>query len=96
MRVLKFGGTSVGSPERMESLLNLIDVNQKNIVVLSAFSGVTNKLVELSQYGNSKQHEGRKTQIDKLNSFFPMNERCYSLKSKVPSRTLNLKERQNS
>ncbi len=49
MKILKFGGTSVGSPERMKSLLNIIDPKQKQIVVLSAVSGTTNSLVEISQ-----------------------------------------------
>ena len=49
MRVLKFGGTSVGSAERMKSVAELIKKNTEPIiVVLSAMSGTTNKLVELS------------------------------------------------
>jgi aspartate kinase len=48
MRVLKFGGTSVGSPERMKRLLDIIDPAQEQIVVLSAVSGTTNSLVEIS------------------------------------------------
>ncbi len=51
MRVLKFGGTSVGNPQRMKNLVEPIspDSEEKKIVVLSAFSGVTNKLVTLSK-----------------------------------------------
>jgi len=49
MKVLKFGGTSVGSPERMKKLLDIIDPSQKQIVVLSAVSGTTNSLVEIGQ-----------------------------------------------
>ncbi|MBE9582907.1 aspartate kinase [Mucilaginibacter sp. JRF] len=49
MKVLKFGGTSVGSPERMKKLLDIVDVSQRQIVVLSAVSGTTNSLVEISQ-----------------------------------------------
>lgn len=48
MKVLKFGGTSVGSPERMKKLLDIIDPAQEQIVVLSAVSGTTNSLVEIS------------------------------------------------
>jgi len=47
MKVLKFGGTSVGSPERMKKLLDIIDPAQRQIVVLSAVSGTTNSLVEI-------------------------------------------------
>ncbi len=49
MKVLKFGGTSVGSPERMKKLLDIIDATQRQIVVLSAVSGTTNSLVEIGQ-----------------------------------------------
>lgn len=49
MKVLKFGGTSVGSPERMKKLLDIINPTEKQIVVLSAVSGTTNNLVEISQ-----------------------------------------------
>lgn len=49
MKVLKFGGTSVGSPERMKKLLDIINENERQIVVLSAVSGTTNNLVEIAQ-----------------------------------------------
>lgn len=48
MKVLKFGGSSVGSPERIKSLLKLINSEEKKIVVLSAVAGTTNALVEIS------------------------------------------------
>lgn len=48
MKVLKFGGTSVGSPERMKKLLDIINPNERQIVVLSAVSGTTNSLVEIA------------------------------------------------
>ena len=49
MKVLKFGGTSVGSPERMKKLLDIVDASERQIVVLSAVSGTTNSLVEIGQ-----------------------------------------------
>jgi len=49
MKVLKFGGTSVGSPDRVKKLLDIIDPAQRQIVVLSAVSGTTNSLVEIGQ-----------------------------------------------
>ncbi|HJP61947.1 MAG TPA: aspartate kinase [Mucilaginibacter sp.] len=49
MKVLKFGGTSVGSPERMKKLLDIINPAGRQIVVLSAVSGTTNSLVEIGQ-----------------------------------------------
>ena len=49
MKVLKFGGTSVGSPLRMKKLLDIIDPAERQVVVLSAVSGTTNSLVEIGQ-----------------------------------------------
>ncbi|GAB4142436.1 MAG: aspartate kinase [Bacteroidia bacterium] len=48
MLVMKFGGTSVGSPERMKALVPLIADDRPKIVVLSAMSGTTNSLVEIA------------------------------------------------
>jgi aspartate kinase len=48
MKVLKFGGTSVGSPERMHAVARLITGGERKIVILSAVSGTTNTLVEIS------------------------------------------------
>lgn len=48
MLVLKFGGTSVGSPQRMREVAELIHDGRRKIVVLSAVSGTTNKLVRLA------------------------------------------------
>ncbi|MEC4114297.1 aspartate kinase [Myroides pelagicus] len=62
MKVLKFGGTSVGSPERMEQLLPIIQSqpSDKHIVVLSAVSGTTNSLVEISEaYLKGQKEEAR-------------------------------------
>jgi aspartate kinase len=50
MQVWKFGGTSVGKPERMQSIRNLITADgQPKIVVLSALSGSTNTLLSISE-----------------------------------------------
>ncbi len=51
MKVLKFGGTSVGSAQRMKEVSRLItEDNETKIVVLSAMSGTTNSLLEISDY----------------------------------------------
>ncbi len=50
MKVLKFGGTSVGSPERIKHVASLITRERRNVVVLSAMSGTTNSLVEIAEY----------------------------------------------
>mgnify|MGYP002750752907 CR=1 FL=1 len=56
-KVLKFGGTSVGSADRIRAVAGLIDNGEPQIVVLSAMSGTTNTLVEISNclYRNEKQ-----------------------------------------
>ena len=67
MKVLKFGGTSVGSPQRMQDVSKLItDDGQSKIVVLSAMSGTTNTLVEISDYLYKKNPEGANTIINLL------------------------------
>ena len=66
MKVLKFGGTSVGSAQRIKDVAKLIcDGNQK-IVVLSAMSGTTNSLVEISDYLYKKNHDGASEVINRL------------------------------
>jgi len=49
MKIMKFGGTSVGNPDRMKSIIPLITGEDKVIVVLSALAGTTNNLVEISE-----------------------------------------------
>ncbi len=66
MKVLKFGGTSVGSAERMKSVAKLITDGEKKIVVLSAMSGTTNSLVEISDYLYKKNPDGANDIINKL------------------------------
>jgi aspartate kinase len=66
MLVLKFGGTSVGSPERMKALVPLIYDAQPKIVVLSAMSGTTNALVEIGQALYSRNTELARQLIDAL------------------------------
>ncbi|WP_423149518.1 aspartate kinase [Rubrolithibacter danxiaensis] len=73
MKILKFGGTSVGSPERMKKLLDIIRPQEKQIVVLSAVSGTTNSLVEIAQaYLNGEKQKATeltKTLKDKYQVF---------------------------
>lgn len=67
MKVLKFGGTSVGSPQRMKDVSKLItEDGQSKIVVLSAMSGTTNTLVEIADYLYKKNPEGANTIINLL------------------------------
>ncbi len=67
MKVLKFGGTSVGSPQRMQEVSKLITEDGENkFVVLSAMSGTTNTLVEISDYLYKKNPEGANTIMNQL------------------------------
>ncbi len=70
MKVLKFGGTSVGSAQRMKEVAKLITDGEKKIVVLSAMSGTTNTLVEISDYLYKKNPEGANEIINKLESAY--------------------------
>ena len=58
MLVVKFGGTSVGSVERIKALTTLVVNDTPKIVVLSAMSGTTNTLVEIANYLYNKNNEG--------------------------------------
>jgi aspartate kinase len=68
MKVLKFGGTSVGSPERIEQLLPIIrsQAADKHLVVLSAVSGTTNDLVTVSELYEKNDVESAHKHINKL------------------------------
>ena len=64
---MKFGGTSVGSPERMQNVTKLVTASgNPTFVVLSAMSGTTNSLVEISNYLYKKNPEGANEVINKL------------------------------
>lgn len=66
MKILKFGGTSVGSAERMKNLVPLIVNDEPKIVVLSAMSGTTNALVEIASALYAKDNTKAKQLIEAL------------------------------
>lgn len=67
MKVMKFGGTSVGSAQRMKDVCRLITQDgTPNMIVLSAMSGTTNTLVEISDYLYKKNPEGANNVINQL------------------------------
>ncbi|WP_258102816.1 aspartate kinase [Marinoscillum sp. MHG1-6] len=80
MKVLKFGGTSVGSPERMKQVANLIKTEQgKKIVVLSAVSGTTNSLVALGELcENKKKEEALQASAELLKKYHAFIDELYS------------------
>ncbi len=78
MIILKFGGTSVGSANRMHDLVKLITSNDKKIVVLSAMSGTTNALVEICRALYTKQQQQANTLIEALEAtYFNENEQLF-------------------
>jgi aspartate kinase len=71
MKVLKFGGTSVGKPERMHQVAELITKEKdRKIVVLSALSGTTNALVAISEALSKGERENAKQKIDELEGHY--------------------------
>ena len=66
MKGVKFGGTSVGSAQRMKDVAKLITDGEQKIVALPAMSGTTNTLVEISDYLYKKNPEGANEVINKL------------------------------
>ena len=64
---MKFGGTSVGSPDRMKNVVSLITASgEPTFIVLSAMSGTTNSLVEVADYLYKKNPEGANEIINNL------------------------------
>ena len=71
MKVMKFGGTSVGKPERMHDVAKLIIKDEEaKIVVLSALSGTTNALVTISDFLAKGDRTAAKQKIDDLEKHY--------------------------
>lgn len=93
MKVLKFGGTSVGTPQRMKDVVNLINDGDKKIVVLSAMSGTTNTLIEICDYLYKKNPEGAYETINALEAKYMKHvEELYSTAEMKEQTTAFLKE----
>ena len=79
MKVLKFGGTSVGSPEQMQQVADLLTGSEQKVVVLSAVAGTTNLLEEITKLLFSEERKEARDQITELEqSYFAFIERLYS------------------
>jgi aspartate kinase len=70
MIVQKFGGTSVGKPERMHHVAALVNDNKRKIVVLSAVSGTTNALVKMGATFMAKKDDEAKALVKDLYMFY--------------------------
>ena len=66
MKVLKFGGTSIGTAERFKAVAKLVCNDEKKIVVLSAMSGTTNSLIEIANLLHTKDNDSAIELINKL------------------------------
>lgn len=79
MKVLKFGGTSVGSAARIKEVAKLICDGDPKIVVLSAMSGTTNSLVEIADYYYKNNTSGAIERVNALEQkYFSVIEELYS------------------
>ena len=66
MKVLKFGGTSVGSADRIKNLINIINPDERQVIVLSAVAGTTNALIAIAAAFASDGKEEAKSLIQAL------------------------------
>lgn len=66
MKVLKFGGTSVGSAERIKNIAALVNTSERIIIVLSAMSGTTNRLVDIVNCLYKKDNDKANVLINRL------------------------------
>ena len=70
MKVMKFGGTSVGTPPRIKNVCRLVDDGESNIVVLSALSGTTNALIQITDELYSGNKEDALKKIEELENLY--------------------------
>ena len=62
MLVLKFGGTSVGSPENIQKVITIVSETSKKertVVVVSAFGGITDQLLKAGVLASEKDESFR-------------------------------------
>lgn len=73
MKVMKFGGTSVGRPERMHRVAELVAAQPEPVIlVLSALSGTTNALVEISDHLSAGRRDDAQSCIDSLEKHYQL------------------------
>ena len=70
MKVMKFGGTSVGNAERIRNVAGLVAESGRNLVVVSAVSGTTNALAEFSDYLYNGNPDGAKDVVSRLEASY--------------------------
>ena len=70
MKVMKFGGTSVGTPQRIKDVTRLVNDGEPKIVVLSALSGATNVLIQINDDYYAGEKDSAFRRIDKLEQIY--------------------------
>lgn len=90
MKILKFGGTSLGSAQRIKNASLLVDEDSSSLVVLSAMSGITNTLSDLYSHLITGDFTNADLQLDTLNNHF--NETAYQLFEENEYLAIALKE----
>ncbi|MCC8070939.1 MAG: aspartate kinase [Bacteroidales bacterium] len=96
MKVLKFGGTSVGTAQRIKNVAELVASRGKNLIVLSAMSGTTNTLVEISDYLYKKNLAGASETINALEAkYMRVIDELYSTEEAREDARRAIKERIN-
>ena len=79
MKIMKFGGTSVGTADRMKALIPLINDSERKIIVLSAMAGTTNDLVEISNLLHSENINEASLKIDSLRTnYYQVSEELFA------------------
>ncbi|MDX9748909.1 MAG: aspartate kinase [Paludibacter sp.] len=88
MKVLKFGGTSVGSAARIKEVAKLICNGEQKIVVLSAMSGTTNSLVEIADYYYKNNASGAIERVNALEQkYYDVIEELYTGETSIKAAT---------
>ena len=96
MKVLKFGSTAIDTPERLNIVADIVSKNNKRIVIVSAISGTTSLLEEISDYLYKKNPEGANETISILEKEYQQKiEHTYKNDEIKTKATLFLKEKIN-
>ena len=93
MKILKFGGTSVANPEGLTRVIEIIKNTEQLIIVVSAFGGVTNLLIEMAEQASKSNNNYKKNiktieevHLNQINFFIPVKQQSgiiSFLKSKI-------------
>ncbi|MBK5202556.1 MAG: aspartate kinase [Prolixibacteraceae bacterium] len=93
MKVLKFGGTSVGTIDNMNAVMKIVTDGEKKIIVLSAMSGTTNDLIEISDYFAKDNKDEAQSKINRLeNKYKKIIKSLYKTKEKEEEASVYIKK----